>query len=392
MDSSNLHTISEKILSSKRFKGNREGELLDYLVKCSLEGRIPKETTIAIEVFNRDERYHPADDSIVRSSIYALRKKLEAYYLDEGRGEQERIHIPKGGYRVVVSRQESESGSRKKTAVLPWILSGILAVVAIVLGVMVLQSPSGGAGGPMANDHPVWGSFVESGIPVLIVLGDSYFIEKENSDSTFSYLYDLRISSDEEFRKAIAGESLPPDWRKGYGHLFLGSEMPAIAMNLFHVFRDTRLEVKIRLASQLTPQEIESHNIVYVGGYKNMHVLDHFFFRSHYVLSENLSYLEYKGHAGELQLVDLGGYYGDNDRREYVLVSKMKTGKGTEILFVMSKLAFGKSEIVRLLTGPGDDPGLEGIGEKPYWEILYRVRGLESTGFSRRQVQLDYLD
>ena len=75
----------DKILASKHFTSGNDARLLRYLTDATNEGKDLKETTIAMEVFERDSRFHPGEDSVVRSSIYNLRKKLDVYYLDEGR-------------------------------------------------------------------------------------------------------------------------------------------------------------------------------------------------------------------------------------------------------------------------------------------------------------------
>ena len=79
-----------------------------YLADATIQNRVLKETVIAIDVFNRDSSFDPGDSSIVRSSIFNLRKKLDAYYLTEGSDDSIYISIPKGSYRVVF--QEKRTG------------------------------------------------------------------------------------------------------------------------------------------------------------------------------------------------------------------------------------------------------------------------------------------
>lgn len=75
-------------------------KLIDYLYTEFRHGRVPKETSIAIDVFNRGDDFDPSSDTIVRVHMHNLRKKLEHYYLTEGKNEPCRLRIPKGHYQL----------------------------------------------------------------------------------------------------------------------------------------------------------------------------------------------------------------------------------------------------------------------------------------------------
>ncbi len=63
---------------------NQHAELTEYII-----GR---------EVFERPVSFHPADDSLVRTSARQLRAKLHDYFETEGRNEPLLLEIPKGSY------------------------------------------------------------------------------------------------------------------------------------------------------------------------------------------------------------------------------------------------------------------------------------------------------
>jgi len=75
-------------------------KILRYLVTQEKEGKTPKSTTIALEVLHESQGLPTAQDSFIRSQIFSLRKKLELYYLTEGKEVKERLSIPKGTYKV----------------------------------------------------------------------------------------------------------------------------------------------------------------------------------------------------------------------------------------------------------------------------------------------------
>lgn len=91
----------QKILASTAFaRATRHRELLQYIVTKSLTGRSEdlKEYVIALDVFQRDATYDPKLDSTVRVEVSKLRARLQKYYETEGREDDVRIEIPKGGY------------------------------------------------------------------------------------------------------------------------------------------------------------------------------------------------------------------------------------------------------------------------------------------------------
>jgi hypothetical protein len=66
---------------------NRAAELSEYLI-----GR---------EVYERNERYSPSEDPVVRVAAHDVRKRLEQYYQNEGKEDPVRLEIPLGSYEPV---------------------------------------------------------------------------------------------------------------------------------------------------------------------------------------------------------------------------------------------------------------------------------------------------
>src|SRR5262249_897242 len=57
-----------------------------------------KEYVIALEVFDKSDRYDPREDSTVRTEASKLRARLSHYYENEGQEDPVIISVPKGGY------------------------------------------------------------------------------------------------------------------------------------------------------------------------------------------------------------------------------------------------------------------------------------------------------
>ena len=91
----------DRILGCEDFaQSDRMRSFLKFVVEESLAGRPErlKEYTIALEVFGRDESFDPQTNTIVRVEAGRLRRRLERYYLTEGRNDAIRIDLPKGSY------------------------------------------------------------------------------------------------------------------------------------------------------------------------------------------------------------------------------------------------------------------------------------------------------
>jgi len=81
---------------------------LRYVVERTLAGEADqlKEYAIGVDVFDRDERYDPRLDSIVRVEAGRLRSKMEAYYNGQGRDDTVVIELRRGSYVPTFERRE----------------------------------------------------------------------------------------------------------------------------------------------------------------------------------------------------------------------------------------------------------------------------------------------
>jgi TolB-like protein len=140
-----VRTEVERVLASKGFaSAGRLSRLLRHIVDKTLAGDVDqlKEYAVGVEVFDRDNRYDPRLDSIVRVEAGRLRGRLDEYYNGEGANAAWRITLPRGGY---VARFEpraeapvsipaaAPTSARTSWATWPVTLGLIAAVTAMVL-------------------------------------------------------------------------------------------------------------------------------------------------------------------------------------------------------------------------------------------------------------------
>ena len=148
----------DRILAARGFAGaGRISKLLRYAVEKTLAGETDqlKEYVVGIEVFDRDEKYDPRLDSIVRVEAGRLRSKLDEFYNTDGAASPIRISLPKGGYAAHFARSEGPqppvSSAAEAAAAAParrsWSTIPLAAVLIVAVAAMVFWLGS-------RNRHP----------------------------------------------------------------------------------------------------------------------------------------------------------------------------------------------------------------------------------------------
>jgi TolB-like protein len=198
----------DRILASKGFaSAGRLSRLLRYVVDKTLanEGNQLKEYVVGVEVFDRDDKYDPRLDSIVRVEAGRLRSRLDEYYSAEGANAAVRISLPRGGY---VARFEGrgeptvppapESPSRPRAwATWPLTIGLVGAVAAMILWL----------GGSTPTP-------AETGAPAIAVLafsGDDASLASQIAEHVTSELARLNTVSVASYTSAMqfAGRRVP---------------------------------------------------------------------------------------------------------------------------------------------------------------------------------------
>jgi TolB-like protein len=145
--SDEIHRQLERILASEYFaNAERLSRFLRYVVDrtCAGEGERLKEFVIGTEVFDRDHRYDPRLDSVVRVEAGRLRSKLSEYYARPDADDPILIRVPRGGYSPVFElRQTAVPNAQlappvptprsKSPRTIAWTGLGLLLVLAAVV-------------------------------------------------------------------------------------------------------------------------------------------------------------------------------------------------------------------------------------------------------------------
>jgi hypothetical protein len=209
-----LSLLVGRIGASRHFsRAPRLRAFLEYVMRHTFDGSLEllNEQSIGHAVFGRAVDYDPSADNIVRVEARELRKRLDAYFAEEGIEEAIVVHVPKGRYIAAFERRET---GRKNVAADPapiradsapspappsrggerrFLLAGLVGL-ALLLSVgniyQLLRSPNSQPDRVGQSTLPLrvaafWSLMFDAQRPALLTL----------SDSNLSLLQDLRGDS-----------------------------------------------------------------------------------------------------------------------------------------------------------------------------------------------------
>lgn len=340
-------------------KSDAYPRLLRYLVEHST-GRPVKEIEIAIEVFGRDETFDVTQDSLVRVYIHKLRSRLDDYYSGPGKDAAKRLSIPKGSYRVELTKTETAEPTsffRLGRGPGKWMLLGIL--VGLFFAVAGAQLADRVRLANQAISHPLWAPLLQEGRPVLLVVGE-YFIYSELNEE-FEQLREVRdfsIHSSEQFEQALQNQSQPTLVARDFGVRYVpAGSAPALA-NLVEMLQP-RLSWQVVSMEQVARRDTSGYNLIYLGPFTGLGELKSAVFGgSDFTLHPNgmvlIDQSEGEVFANEGQLTD-----GLRDRYvDYALFVRRHQPDGQWIYAILSPRDAGLRLSTDMIAGPDSQTGL----------------------------------
>ncbi len=391
--------ILERILSSSEFAhSDINQKLLTYLVEKSIKGEIPKETTIAIDVFDKDAAFNPHEDTLVRVHIYKLREKLEKYYLSEGRDDDIRLCIPKGHYAVKFLPLTKKAGSAKKLRLMLYGLISAVVVLFILVFALYIQNTGLQSRidefAVVDRDDPIWYRLIGPQIPTLIVPGNNFFFAMQSGLVNETIIArNTEINSINDFNQFVKSHPQLSDsiWVGDYA--FLGKESAWSLNHLLPVFFSAHKKVELVISSQLSWDDFQKYNIVYIGSYKSLGLLNtlltnldfSYTLYPHRVMRKSDDEQASKIYQPEMVRDE---NYNKDYNRDYALIAKLPGPANNDILIIAGFYFIGVYEATKQIS----EPELLSIlkeslqrrhGTIPeYFEILLEISGYGRTGFS----------
>ncbi|MBN2424944.1 MAG: hypothetical protein JXR46_15060 [Calditrichaceae bacterium] len=395
LSESALEKLLEKILASEEFcNSSIYGNYLRYLVKASSEGQSLKETTIAIDFFEKDADFNPAEDTIVRSHTYKLRKKLERYYFTEGRDDAYQIIIPKGHYQVSIVQATEKRYT--PLFLLRWLIAHKAYLVAslFVITTLILFFYSLFLSKQLSKYHivhvddAIWSDYLQSELPILIIPGDHFmfYLPVEKFGRTFS-VRDVTINSQsdlEAFKKMYNESELQATDEPYFPYHSIWSLQP-----VFSILFSANQSPIMRKSSAINPQMLNEYNIIFLGSIKTLYALKHTISKSHFDYEIAPHRIIYTPPDSGITREYTTALHSTGPNEDLVLVLKLPGPASNSIFIIASYHSLGAPEIANLLTDNKGRMDLINLfkqkyGEMPqYFEILFRVVGIDKTAYNR---------
>jgi hypothetical protein len=311
----------ESILSSKHFvNAHKKKKFLRLICDFYLEGRAQElnEHILGYDVFGRGSSYNPSADPIVRVFAHEIRKKLEAYYANEGASDPIRLEIPAGSYQPVFTRlhtptapvaaqpvaprpkNEPEATERLSPAkivvgVALLILIGAVITLALWNRQLRREIDSADVAKAPAAYGEVWASFMKDNTPPLVILSNPpvlRFINPSDPEAltkdsiplapeTVEALKDKFVTNPEvTLKESIGptGDGAEPARDRGViernrtPRLIVSTNVhtgmgEAIGLHyLTDFFRKSSRSILLKQSRTLSAEDLKKHNVIMLGG------------------------------------------------------------------------------------------------------------------------------
>jgi hypothetical protein len=295
----------DRILNSRHFsQAPKKRKFVQLICDYHLAGRAKEinEHLIGLEVYERNDRYSPAEDPVVRVAAHDVRKRLEQYYLHEGRNDEVRLEIPIGSYEPVFKlasdvsteiethpagahalaaiqdrspqRAQLENEGRRERLI--WAIGALAAVVIIVLAFYIWRknlAPS------LAVEQDVydtvWGPFFKSQDPTIQVLSNPpvyVLVNKADPDVLRKNSIDLSKEGSKDLFNLLkqTGQNepeylAPPKlYLSPVSHTGIGEAIGAHLIT--SLFRSRNLGISLKQSRNLTGEDLKDRNLIMLGG------------------------------------------------------------------------------------------------------------------------------
>lgn len=385
----------EKIETSKEFSSAfLDKRLLRYLVESSLEGKALKEITIAIDVFDKKVDFNPGEDSSVRSHIYSVRKKLESYYAKEGAKDCVKFIIPKGQYHVTF-RFTLKLFTFLKMKSLVFVFWGIITLLLSITTLYLLFENSTQRRTELHIKNPIFTDFIESDLPTLIVVGDYYFYHISQFEySDISRL--TSINSDADFDAFLTEKPNASRYMVKADNSYIGQDVIYGLRYILFELEKIHSDLKIRLASKITYNDLRENNIIYLGSLKALGIVNNLMGNMNIRYSLNPYRIFVTTQNGDTTNVyNIPISFPDNfEWTDYAIATKMAGSNNNTILIISTFNSWDSGTTAKSLTDTQIlqnmlDQFISAEAKFPqYFEMLFEINGYRRTSLNAEVLHL----
>jgi len=356
--------------------------IFDFLLQQSIEGRRPKETDIAEDVFGEGRIAPGQQGARVRVGVYRLRKKLDQFYATS---QGARLTIPQGEYAVLLQTREPLNEGTKVPEEQPVARSRAYPMWGVIVLLCVLNAIGAIAyfgQRPTAHDplsvSPLWSPFTGDETPTFLVMGDYFmFTSKPNQSSEEEIVQDFSIDSPDAFYDYLMRHPEMKGTIKDQNLFAISADILAPISHLSSYLRT--ITINPTTSSQLDATMMKSSSVVYVGALDALSpwLTGPLFRASGFRCSARCYEIADKA-SGRRFLSDSPYMLGDGivPRRDYGYIASFPGPSGHQILVVSGTGDAGVTQMASVVTNPKMVEQLRSRlgGNMRSFEALYQVR------------------
>ncbi|WP_299547397.1 hypothetical protein [Seonamhaeicola sp.] len=380
MEPQDHHKLLERIISSKSFgKSGTYANLLKYLVNCTLNQNVPKETTIASEIFGRTD-FDPSQNTLVRVYVYNLRKKLEVYYENEGKHEKKRLRIPKGSYEIEFVANKA-TPKLKKQYPLKTIIGVLLFL--LLLSLFFNLKTLNGASESVFNTSELWKGVLSDQQPLTVVIGDLFIYDEiDTINNTAKTIRHARVNSVTEFEDFVSKRSTEHVTYEAGEYTFLIYNSALWIKDLTNIFAKNDKIFAVRNMARFNPKALQDGDFMVLGMIKTFGLFRDYTETTAFPYNTEEDAIVYTDSTGQKKLLrpfgDPNAYHTD-----YGIIMKIPGSNSNDIYLFGGIWDTGASQSLKYFTDGSlltelEDQMLAKFGAIPqYYEILFEVKGID---------------
>jgi hypothetical protein len=363
--------------------------LFDYLADPAHAGRTLREADVAQDVFGRT--IDLSGDASVRVYVHRLRRKLEDFYAGPGAGEPHRLVIPVGDYRLDLAEAPDAAAPARARSRWAWPAAAAAAALLLALNAGAWWSTARDAapGRELARAaaSPLWAGLGRER-PVIVVVGDYYiFGDTEGGEAPARMIRAFDINSPADLdawlldNPAYQGRYVDLDtWYTPVGAtLALREVMPLVRQAAGGSDR-----VRVITASRLTPDQMKTADIVYIGYLSGLRLLQTpVFERSRYAIGSTYDELVDRK-TGQAYASSAGPASGDRPNRDYGYIATFRGPAGNRFVVIAGARDIGVVQAAEIIADADALKAMNPAGAA--FETLYEVDGVGRTNVGARPV------
>lgn len=393
-----IQTYLTKVLKSSEFQNSvKYQKLLKYLVNSTLEGNVPKEITIAMELFGMEIKDDTLGESNIRVYIHNVRQKLDSYYRNEGRSDKIQFKIPKGRYKVEFVKIKNKSRIYSFKSI---VITGSFIIVLILADILFLRINPNTNSRQMRREYSrgIWKDFLNKEVPLVLAIGDYYLINDETFPDRSRFLRDVRINSEDDLDSFL---SEYPDYNKTLtrtNHTFLGKYAAVCTSELGMLINLAGMNFRVILSSEFQWQNLKNCNVIYVGSFKSLGILGHLTKNSNFRfnLYPNELFFHELDSDSLFQYRPMGSDIEDAFETDYCIVTKIPVSAEQNILMFISVRDIGLIATVDYLTNPETLNSFQEILEalnpgSDFFEACFSIQGMDRNSMNIELLHLNLL-